>query len=117
MAPSVALIDIRTKQGRDIGAILTLSQNSIVNRHRHEGEENHEAEEVKEKDPATRETPARRPGEAGNIEAQTAAGRIRKGVESCEKIGRSSHCISGKKVFGTDDGHQESKKETESFTR
>jgi hypothetical protein len=82
---------------------------------RHEEEENHEGEEVKEKDPATRETSARRPGKAGKVKAQTAAGRIGKGVESCEKIGRSSYCGSRKEVVGADRA-QETQAETEPLT-
>ena len=37
-----------------------------------------------------------RPGETGKIKTQTAAGRIGKSVESCEKIGRPSRCVSRK---------------------
>jgi hypothetical protein len=33
------------------------------------------------------------------IKTQTAAGRVGKGVESCEKIGRPSHCVSRKEVW------------------
>jgi hypothetical protein len=110
------------KEGRDIGGILPLTQIPIVIAIRREQEDNHEAQEVKEKDPATRETPARRPGETGQLKTQTAAGRVGKGVESCEKIGRPSHCVSRKEILGADNGRekteqcQESQKEIESLT-
>jgi hypothetical protein len=110
------------KEGRDIGGILPLSQIPIGIAIRREQEDNHEAQEVKEKDPATRETSARRPGETGQLKTQTAAGRVGKGVESCEKIGRPSHCVSRKEVWGANNRReetkkcQESQKETESLT-
>ena len=113
---------MNSEEGRDIGGILPLTQNPIVIAVRREEEDNHEVEEVKEKDPATRETSARRPGEAGQLKTQTAAGRVGKGVESCEKIGRPSHCVSRKEVSGANNRReateqcQESQEETESLT-
>ena len=79
-------------------------------------------EEVKEKDPATRETSARGPTETGQVKTQIAGGGVGKGVESCEKIGRPSHCVSRKEVSGANNRReeteqcQESEEETESFT-
>ena len=62
------------------------------------------------------------PERAGQVKAQTAAGRVGKGVESCEKIGRPSHCVSRKEVLGANNRReetkqcQESQEETESLT-
>lgn len=98
-----------SKEGRDIGGLLPLTQTPIVIAVRREEEDNHEAQEIKEKDPATRETSERRPGETGQLKTQTAAGRVGKGVESCEKIGRSSHCVSRKEVSGADNRRKKNK--------
>jgi hypothetical protein len=110
------------KEGRDIGGILQLTQNQSLIAVRREEEDNHEAEEVKEKDPAIRETSARRPRETGQVKTQTAAGRVGKSVESCEKIGRPSHCFSRKEASGANNRReetehcQESEEKTESLT-
>jgi hypothetical protein len=109
------------KERRDIGGILQLTRNPIVNRRLRKEEDNYEAEEVKEEDPATRETPARRLREIGCIEAQTAAGRNRKGLESRQEIGCPRYCVSREEISGDNNRRgetecQESEEETESFT-
>ena len=62
------------------------------------------------------------PEKLARLKTQTAAGRVGKGVESCEKIGRPSHCVSRKEVSGANNRRegteqcQESQEETESLT-
>jgi hypothetical protein len=82
----------------------------------------YEAEEVKEKDSATREAHAGGPAKTGQAETQIAGGGDGKSVESCEKIGCPSYCISRKQVSGANNQGeeneecQESQAKTESFT-
>jgi hypothetical protein len=111
------------KERRDIGGILPLARNPIVNRRLAQGGDNHETEEVKEKDPGTREPSARRLRETGQITRQTAAGGDGKSVESSEKIGRSRYCGSRKEFSGANNRREETEqcqesqeKEAESFT-
>ena len=88
------------KERRDIGGILQLTRNPIVNRRLRKEEDNYEAEEVKEKDPATREMSTRRLRETGQVTTQAAAGGDGKSVESCEKIGCARYCVSRKEFSG-----------------
>jgi hypothetical protein len=101
------------KEGRDIGGILPLTQNAIVNRRSAKEEDNHEAEEIKKEDPATRETSARRIAETGQAKAQTAAGGDGESVKSCEKIGCSRHGVSWE---GANNGREEVQEKLEYFT-
>ena len=106
------------KERRDIGGILPLTRNPIVNKE----EDNYEAEEVKEEDPGTRESSERRLRETGQVTRQTAAGGNGKSVESSEKIGRPRYCVSRKEFSGADNRReeteqcQESQEKAESFT-
>jgi len=87
------------KQGRDMDEILSLTRNPIITfAVRRQEEDNHEVEEVEKENTATRKTVARRARETGRIKTQTAAGRIGKSVESREKIGCASCCVSRKEV-------------------
>src|SRR5437764_3354955 len=89
------------KEERNIGEILTLTRNPIFTfAVRRQEEDKHEAEEVEKENPATGKTLATGTSEAGQLETQTAAGRIGKSVEGCEEIGCSSYCISRKEVAG-----------------
>ena len=110
------------KERRDIGGILQLTRNPIVNRRLRKEEDNYEAEEVKEEDPGTRESSERRLRETGQVTRQTAAGGNGKSVESSEKIGRPRYCVSRKEFFGANNRReeaeqcQETQEEAESLT-
>jgi hypothetical protein len=109
------------KERRDIGGILQLTRNPIVNRRLRKEEDNYEAKEVKEEDPGTREPSTRRLRETGQVTRQTAAGGDGKSVESSEKIGRPRCCVSRKEFFGANNRREETEQcqesqEAESFT-
>jgi hypothetical protein len=104
-----------------MGEILSLTRNPIFTfAVRRQEEDKHEAEEVEKENPAIGKTLAGGAREAGQLETQTAAGRIGKSIEGCEEIGCSSYCVRRKEVNNlwekTERG-QEAEKKVESLTR
>ena len=65
------------------------------------------AEEVKKENPAAGETFTGRLRKTGSAKTQTAAGRKRKSVEGCEKIGRTRYGISWNEVSRVNSGREE----------
>ena len=92
-----------------MGEILSLTRNPIFTfAVRRPEEDNYETEEVEKENPATGKTLARGAREAGQLETQTAAGRIGKSIEGCEEVGCSSYRVRR---------GQEAEEKAESLTR